>query len=291
MSSDRRIRSSRANGALSRGPKTEAGKNRSRLNGVKHGIFAKTTILNNESPLFFTKLRDEYYHYLQPANPIERDLVDEMVISKWFCRRAWRLENSTVNYKMDEQAAELAARHTRLMEHSRTSIAYQTLYDNGHALRHIQRAQARNSRMYHRALDKLEALRRDPPQENEQPNPVPNPDTTQPMQETHIVTPPPTLSNQIRLSRRRRRLIQRKLTLKAPPRTHESNPHNSLGDNRMMSENSGFSIAALSFLSRVPRSTFGCQKAGQHPDPATCRRRNRPCRESFDTAARGLSFR
>ena len=168
MSSDRRIRSSRANGALSRGPKTEAGKNRSRLNGVKHGIFAKTTILNNESPLFFTKLRNKYYEFLQPANPIERDLVDEMVMSRWFCRRVWRLENSTINHKMDEKAAVSAARHARLMERSHTSIACQTICDKGHALKNIQRSQARNSPMHPRPQDGLHDLRRDQKRKNEQ---------------------------------------------------------------------------------------------------------------------------
>ena len=54
MSTDRRIRASRANGALSRGPKTEAGKQRCRLNAVKTGAFAKSIVLKNESRLCWT---------------------------------------------------------------------------------------------------------------------------------------------------------------------------------------------------------------------------------------------
>ena len=50
MSTDRRIRASRANGALSHGPKTQAGKQRCRLNAVKTGAFAKSIVLKNESP-------------------------------------------------------------------------------------------------------------------------------------------------------------------------------------------------------------------------------------------------
>jgi hypothetical protein len=113
MSTDRRIRASRANGALSHGPKTQAGKQRCRLNAVKTGAFAKSIVLKNESPSLLAKLRDEYYQHLQPANPIERDLVEEMVVSKWLCRRAWRLESSSVNYKMDEQKDEAKAKHSR----------------------------------------------------------------------------------------------------------------------------------------------------------------------------------
>ena len=180
MSSDRRIRSSRANGALSRGPKTEAGKNRSRLNGVKHGIYAKSLVLGNESPHILAKLRDDYHQFLQPTNPVERDLIDEMIISKWLCRRAWTLETSSVNYKMEEQMDQVAARHVKLPEHFRTALAHRDLFDNSHALNHIQRAQARNSRMYHRALKQLIDLRGNPQIENEQPNPVPDPDASGP---------------------------------------------------------------------------------------------------------------
>jgi hypothetical protein len=69
MSTTRRINASRANGALSRGPKTAAGKARTHLNALKTRAFAKPIVLNNESR----------------------------------ARPAWRPESSRVNYKMAEQ--------------------------------------------------------------------------------------------------------------------------------------------------------------------------------------------
>jgi hypothetical protein len=182
MSTDRRIRASRANGALSRGRKTEAGKQRSSLNAVKTGAFAKSIVLKNESPALLAKLRDEYYQHLQPANPIERDLVEEMVVSKWLTRRAWRLESSSVNYKMDQQKDTIEAQHSTLPEHSRTAIAHTDLYDNSAALPHIQRSQLRNSRVFHRALRQLQDLRRNAQSKNDQTTLVPIPDTTGPRQ-------------------------------------------------------------------------------------------------------------
>src|SRR5271166_2113873 len=86
------------------------------------GAFAKSIILDNESPARLAKLRDEYYQTLQPTNHIERDLVEEMVISKWLSYRAWGLESSSVNYKMDEQKEEVEAKHTRLKEHSKGRV-------------------------------------------------------------------------------------------------------------------------------------------------------------------------
>src|SRR5271165_1935474 len=179
MSSERRIRASRANGALARGRKTKPGIDRSRLNAVKHGAFAKSLVLNNESPNALAKLRDEYLAVLRPTNLIERDLVEEMIVAKWLSRRFFHLENSTVNNKMDEQRAAIEARHHRIPEPIRTAIAHKDLYDNSSALSHIQRSQARNSRCYHRALRDLQYLRSNPQNENEQTTLIPDSNTVE----------------------------------------------------------------------------------------------------------------
>jgi hypothetical protein len=135
MSTDCRLRASRANGALWRGPKTQAGKQPCRLNAVKTGAFAKSIVLKNESPA---------------------------------CRRAWRLESSSVNYKMDQQKHAVEAQHSSLQEHSRTAIAHTDPYENSAALPHIKRAQVRKSRAFHRALKQLHDLRRNAQSKNDQ---------------------------------------------------------------------------------------------------------------------------
>jgi len=177
MSSQRRINASRANGALSKGPKTDSGKARSSLNGIKHGAYAKSIVLPNESAARFNKLRADYTRALQPANEIERDLIEEMVICRWFTRRAWALESTSVIYKMDEQKDEVEAKHRHLPEPFRSAIAHKDMYDNGHALPHIQRSQARNLRLFHKALAQFLEVRRMEKCEFEHSNLVPIPDT------------------------------------------------------------------------------------------------------------------
>ena len=157
MSSQRRINASRANGSLSNGPRTNSGE---AINGIKHGAYAKSIVLPNESAARFNKLRAEYTRALRPTNEIERDLIEEMVICRWFTRRSWALESTSVIYKMDEQKDEVEAKHSHLTEPFRTAIAHKDMYDNGHALPHIQRSQARNLRLFHKALAQLLEIRR-----------------------------------------------------------------------------------------------------------------------------------
>jgi len=174
MSSQRRINASRANRSLSTGPKTNSGKD---LNAFKHAAYAKSIVLPNESAARFNKLRAEYTRALHPTNEIERDLIEEMVICRWFTRRAWALESTSVIYNMDEQKDQVEAKHSHLTEPFRTAIAHKDMYDNGHALPHIQRSQARNLRLFHKALAQFLEIRRMAKCEFEQSNLVPIPDT------------------------------------------------------------------------------------------------------------------
>src|SRR5437016_12589078 len=63
--------SSRINGARSRGPVTPAGKQRSSLNAVRHGLLAKSVCLTNENPEGFKEILQDFLTRLQPADDVE----------------------------------------------------------------------------------------------------------------------------------------------------------------------------------------------------------------------------
>ncbi len=103
MSSLRRIRSSRANGARSAGPKTPEGKRRSSQNALRHGLLARCAVLENESPEAFHNLLAEYLARFGPLDGVELGIVEEMVVSFWRTRRTWAMETGLLNTGLSSQ--------------------------------------------------------------------------------------------------------------------------------------------------------------------------------------------
>ena len=92
MSSIRRILSSRANGARSRGPKTPLGKQHSSQNALTHGLTADTVILKTEPTGTYQVLFGDHLDRFQPVGGVEFGMIEEMVAANWRMRRAWAIE-------------------------------------------------------------------------------------------------------------------------------------------------------------------------------------------------------
>jgi hypothetical protein len=73
-------------------PRTTEGQAASRYDAVKHGIFATTQIMFDESAEDLADLAAEYHGQYSPANPKERFLVDTLVNNEWRLRRLRRVE-------------------------------------------------------------------------------------------------------------------------------------------------------------------------------------------------------
>jgi hypothetical protein len=86
-SSERRVASNRANARRSTGPRTEAGKRRSARNAVVHGLTARSALLHGDDPVEFNRLARRTVDELDPAGPIEEQLVAEIINHTWKLRR------------------------------------------------------------------------------------------------------------------------------------------------------------------------------------------------------------
>ena len=92
MSSDRRILSSRANGRLSNGPITAAGKLTSSQDALRHGHLARYLVLEDESIEAFQALLAQHIDRLQPADSLELGMIEDRAAAMWRMRRSWAIE-------------------------------------------------------------------------------------------------------------------------------------------------------------------------------------------------------
>ena len=90
MSTSERAEVNRRNAQKSSGPKSAAGKDRSRFNAVKHGMRARQPILPGEDPLARQARLDAWTAQLEPRDDVEQFLVGRAVNLSWQLERAER---------------------------------------------------------------------------------------------------------------------------------------------------------------------------------------------------------
>lgn len=149
MSSDRRIAASRANGAQSNGPKTPAGKLRSARNSLRHGILARTIVLDEESAASFNRLLSAFERELQPRGPVEKGCVENMAVARWRMMRLWGMEKAGLQFEMGKQDPTAHDGPTS------AAMAFRALCNDGRSIDLLNRYETRYDRQYSRALNLL----------------------------------------------------------------------------------------------------------------------------------------
>lgn len=95
MTSERQILANRLNALQSSGPKTADGRAVSRRNALKHGLTARSLVIEGEHPKQFEELRTELVIAYTPQGLVEEQLVDMMAGLLWRLRRVPALEAAT----------------------------------------------------------------------------------------------------------------------------------------------------------------------------------------------------
>jgi len=88
----RRTSTNRANAQHSTGPRSEAGKQRSALNALTHGLTARTAVLASEDPAAYEQHHQQFLDEHRPATPTETQLVRELADTAWRMNRIPLLE-------------------------------------------------------------------------------------------------------------------------------------------------------------------------------------------------------
>src|SRR5262249_57182237 len=96
----KKLEANRQNAKRSTGPRTQAGKQRSRLNALKHGILAKAVVIHGgpgkEKRGDFDQLLIQFWHHYAPQGPVEEMLVERMATLKWRLARVYRSERGEI---------------------------------------------------------------------------------------------------------------------------------------------------------------------------------------------------
>jgi hypothetical protein len=157
MASPAQVRANRENAQRSTGPRTEAGKQATKFNALKHGLAAESLVICGEDPAELDALRAQLRADYSPAGETEAMLVEE-IAQCW-----WRLQR------------------TRSVEARAIDLLPDRPYDLGPLIRYMTQAE----RGWHRAITQLRTVQNDR-RKRETSDPVPSPDP-QPIEEEKVM--------------------------------------------------------------------------------------------------------
>jgi hypothetical protein len=125
MRTERQIEASRENGGKSRGPISDEGKTASARNGITHGLSGGHKFLyKNEPDGPYNELHAQYTEMLQPANGVERNLVDQLVSAAWRMQRIDGIEAGIINLELDGQKYFISERFKNCGPDDRMALAF-----------------------------------------------------------------------------------------------------------------------------------------------------------------------
>jgi hypothetical protein len=159
MRTESQNEASRLNGALSKGPVTEAGKAISSRNAVRHGLLSRTLVLEGESEDRFQQHLDLFIAQFEPNDKIELALVEQMAVCRWRQLTIWGMETAGIS----ETIRQLAEASPDLLQKDPSVRAFQAVADlsaKSRTLDVCHRYDARFDRQYYRAFSKLMARKK-----------------------------------------------------------------------------------------------------------------------------------
>ncbi|MGH9720498.1 MAG: hypothetical protein ACRD8O_09810 [Bryobacteraceae bacterium] len=155
MISQRKLASSRANGAKSRGPVTPEGRAKSSMNALKHGLTAETLVVDGENPDELPGLIAMTVDYFQPQNDFETELVLELAAIRWRLRRVPKIETGLFD-KRQAFAQIFVTDYAEVSGQQRLGEIYHGIEES---LDLLTRYETRLQRRYNQALANLLKLR------------------------------------------------------------------------------------------------------------------------------------
>jgi hypothetical protein len=155
--SQAQIDASRANGALSTGPTTQAGRQASNRSRITHGFRSNTLTLSNEDKEQYDQHLDAYLAKYQPQDKVQEDLVGLAASSMWNYMRLSSVEVCLLEMDLADAVAELEERNQEdyVDEAGRLALAFKKSAGD-RALELVIRYKTTAERSFHRAIKTLD---------------------------------------------------------------------------------------------------------------------------------------
>jgi len=137
VSSHAQLTANRANAQHSTGPKTEAGKQHSSQNALKHGLTAATPLVRDDEREAYAEFSRDLYTRILPAGALEDDLFAKLLHASWCLRRIRRLEEDL--FERDEDPFTDPEAERKMAAYARHTARFERIYRN--ALRDLRQLQ------------------------------------------------------------------------------------------------------------------------------------------------------
>jgi hypothetical protein len=107
MISDKQLEANRANALLSTGAKTEAGRKRSSMNALRHGITGQVTTMTDEDRVAHDKFSQALIKDLAPEGAMEIQLAQRIATDSWRLNRISAIEDNLFALGLHENGGRL----------------------------------------------------------------------------------------------------------------------------------------------------------------------------------------
>jgi hypothetical protein len=145
----------RENAQKSTGPKTEAGKQKSSLNALRHGLTGQTVVLPSEDLAAYERFTQNFHDDFKPSGALEIQLVQSLASQAWRLNRAEALETNLLTLGLHRHAESFVTENAQV--HDALAIAA-ALGEQTKALSTLSLHQNRIARTFERTLKQLREI-------------------------------------------------------------------------------------------------------------------------------------
>ena len=149
------LSSNQANAQHSTGPRTAAGKRRSSLNALRHGLTGHTVVLPTEDQAAYQRHLQRFVDQFQPKGALEEQLVQSLGDTTWRLNRVPAAEATFLTLAAEDH---LPSIHTNEPRAAQALAQAQAFQHQSQALANISIYEQRLARLFDRTLKQLREI-------------------------------------------------------------------------------------------------------------------------------------